>query len=143
MKFKVHNRVFEINKASLLDLEELKGIAERTFIQSHGHSAAQDDIDHYIRRSFDLKSIQAELTSPWNLYYILISDGGIIGYSKIQMDISIPSHGLDRTCKLDRIYVLEDFHGKGLGKKLLEFGSKDTLYVAVSALLEASNEKLA
>ena len=55
------NKNISITKASKKDAETLLKLAVTTFRESHGHSAAADDIGEYINAKFTLKNIEGEL----------------------------------------------------------------------------------
>ncbi|NND93961.1 MAG: GNAT family N-acetyltransferase [Flavobacteriales bacterium] len=119
MESKIYN--LDIIKATLSDLAQLQTLAAKTFIQSHGHSAAEEDIEHYVSNAFSMDSLSADLQDQSNYYHLLKHEDLIIGYSNIQPGHRFPSLGLRHTCMLKRIYLQEEFLGQGFGKRLLDF----------------------
>ncbi len=103
------------------DVSRLKEIAKQTFIQSHGHSASSEDIELYLKSALDEKKILEELADAESLFYFIELDGKPVGYSKIVLNASFEKAPSDAYTKLERIYLLEAYHGRKLGLRLLEF----------------------
>ncbi len=45
----------------------------------------------------------------------------LVGYSKVVLNVSNEHIDSTQVTKLDRFYVLKEFHGKGFGKLLFDF----------------------
>ncbi len=115
------HRNFEIKKASLVHAQELRTLAIDTFLESHGHSAAPEDINQYLDSKFTLENLQKDLSDQKNLYYLVFSNDELVGYSKIILNTSYNKITTNRSCKLERLYVLQKFHGTQIGPLLMDF----------------------
>jgi len=100
------------------DIEQLCKISKTTFIESHGHCASADDVQDYINRSFNLQRLTAELQSAETYFYFIRKDGQLAGYSKIIINSPYANLDLKSMAKFERLYLLEEFHGLGMGKQL-------------------------
>jgi GNAT superfamily N-acetyltransferase len=90
-------------------------------MESHGHSAPKAEMDIYLAKALTKEILLDELNIKRFLFHFICVDERPVGYSKI-----IPSYpSLDpvlKDCtKLERLYVLEEFHDKKLGAELFEF----------------------
>ena len=106
-----------------VEAEEVSLLAElglETFLQSHGHSASPTDIKKYTTRAFSENSVSLELADPKSIFHFLILGDVAIGYSKINFNTSVESRSGNSLCKLERIYLLSKYHGKGLGRLLMD-----------------------
>lgn len=106
-----------------VEAEQVSLLAElglETFLQSHGHSASPTDIKKYTTRAFSENSVSRELADPKSIFHFLILGDVAIGYSKMNFDTRIDSRNSNSLCKLDRIYLLSKYHGKGLGRLLMD-----------------------
>lgn len=110
----------KIRKANITDAEELAILGKETFLTSHGHSADQQTIDTYVAKIYSIKALRSDLSNPENLYYIIYCDHQIAGYSKLLLNRPNPNIKAQYISTLDRIYLLEKFYGKSLGRQLLE-----------------------
>ena len=103
------------------DAALLSEMGRITFIAAHGHSAAPDDINAYTRTNYTEEKLKRELGDPSYIYHLLYYEGEPAGFSRISLDSPHESISSPHTTKLDRIYLLEKFHGLSLGKALLDF----------------------
>lgn len=109
-----------IVKAEVKDAELLSKLATQTFIESHGHSAPEADINQYVSEKYTPEMMAAELADPANIYHIQYYHKLPIGFSKIVLNS--PYEGMpDSTCKLERIYLLKAYYGTNLGPALMEY----------------------
>ena len=108
----------DIIPVQVSDIEQLARISKTTFIESHGHCASNADVQNYVDRSFRETVLLNELQDTQNHFYFIRKDMQIAGYSKIIMNTSYPSINLKPVAKFERLYLLEKFHGLGLGEKL-------------------------
>jgi ribosomal protein S18 acetylase RimI-like enzyme len=113
--------VTTIVKGTIQDAEKLQGLAQTTFIESHGHSASTEDILNYVELHLTINKLRMELEDPNNRFYLLFSSDKLIGYSKIIFNSSYKEQTPQTSAKLERLYLLQDYHGQRLGHKLMEF----------------------
>jgi diamine N-acetyltransferase len=102
----------------------LADLARQTFIESHGHSAPEKDIQVYVREKYTPQILEEELRNPENIYHLIYSNGEAAGFSKIILNVSHPEIPLPNVTKMERIYVLEAFHDQKLGWELFSFNKK-------------------
>lgn len=107
-----------LDEKSISDLVEL---AKLTFFQSHGHSASVDDISTYLSEKINLQVLTREFKNPTNLFHLIYKDHRLIGYSKLCLNASYRLISEDPVAKLERLYLLEEYIGRGLGLELLNF----------------------
>lgn len=110
-----------IQKAGEKDLELLAGIGGRTFVESHGSSASDADINEYIKNKYSEEALKEELVNPENIYHIIYQDNQPAGYSKIVYNSPHSNIPAKNVTKLDRIYLLKEFYGRKLGYDLFSY----------------------
>ncbi len=111
---------FEIKLLYKASVEETVEVAVKTFRQSHGTSASEKDIDRYISNYLTVDQFAKELNEEQNVFHLLMQDKAVIGYSKISLNSPQKNISSNRVTKLERLYILERFYHKGLGKLLLQ-----------------------
>lgn len=114
-------KMTSIVKAKDNDCQLLTDIGKTTFIESHGHSASQENIDLYVSEKYNSTVFKEELNLPKNIYYIIYHDKQPAGYSKIIFNTPHPNIKIENITKLERLYLLEKFYSLKLGSKLLKF----------------------
>ncbi len=107
-------------KCTFDDLETLRIISYQTFYDTFSESNTPSSIDAYMDNAFQIKKLESELSNPHSAFYFLYNEDEIAGYVKLneyeaQTDIHDPN-----SIEVERIYLLEDFQGKGLGKALID-----------------------
>lgn len=108
-----------ITKATSQHAEIIAAIAVQSFIESHGHSAPAADIENYVATKYSIAAIADELSGNNNVYYIIYYDQQPAGYSKILLNTPPVGTVAQNFCKLDRLYLLAQFHDLKLGLTLL------------------------
>ena len=102
-------------KATAEDIPLIRELAEKSWNSAYKNILSKEQIFYMLREMYSAEEISRQLQNP-NYVYYLISVGnenaGFIGF-EYQYE--------EKTTKLHRIYLLEEFKGKGLGKKALQF----------------------
>jgi ribosomal protein S18 acetylase RimI-like enzyme len=107
-------------RLSPADAPLLSSIGGITLLQSHGHSAPAEVMQEYVNSSFHEAACRGELSEAQNIFTAVYYNGQLAGYSKLVVDTPHPSVPLQPVTKLERMYLLDEFFGLGLGKGLLE-----------------------
>jgi diamine N-acetyltransferase len=80
-----------------------------------------DNGNNYIKTNFNADKISEEISDP-NSRFFLIRDGQqSVGLIKLNIDSKTSNFSEDLALELERIYLIKDYSGKGLGKKAIEF----------------------
>jgi GNAT superfamily N-acetyltransferase len=114
-------KMVEIIQANATHTELIVAIGKQAFRESHGHSASKEDIDDYISKTYNTDKILKEFDHRNVHYHLIYSDGSIAGFSKIELHTKNENINASALTKLDRIYLLEAFHGKKLGVQLFQY----------------------
>ncbi|MCB0446111.1 MAG: GNAT family N-acetyltransferase, partial [Gelidibacter sp.] len=96
-------------------------IGKTSFIESHGMSASKEDIDAYVSLKFNETTFTEELQDSKNHFYIIYHNETPIGYSKIIFDVPHKNIDYKNVTKLERLYLLSDYHHLKLGLELFNF----------------------
>ncbi|WP_066757017.1 GNAT family N-acetyltransferase [Crocinitomix algicola] len=112
--------MIRIQKPTPIDVEGLTILARQTFVQSHGHSAPKGDIYNYLEKNYTKELFMQEIDSPENHYFLVYYKDELVGFSNLKLNQPVPNHLGKSAAKLDRIYLLSNYHGMGLAKKLYQ-----------------------
>jgi len=110
-----------IRKATVADVELLAELGRQTFIESHGHSAATEDVETYINTAYNPEACKQELEDANNIYHFIYYNNQPAGFSKIILNSPAQAVAAINITKLERIYVLKEFYNMKLGLALLNF----------------------
>ncbi|WP_219222972.1 GNAT family N-acetyltransferase [Pedobacter antarcticus] len=106
-----------IKKATINDLSQLQKIGRDTFSQTFSATNGQEDMDKYLEESFSSGKMTEELNSESQFYFAVL-ENQIIGYLKLNFGQSQTEIKDDKALEIERIYVLQEYHGKKVGQLL-------------------------
>ena len=102
-------------EASENDIPLIRTLAEKSWKSSYQEILSTEQIDYMLQNMYSAEEILSHLKNP-NYHYFIIEDNAVpAGF------IGFENHYEDKTTKLHRIYLLQHFKGKGLGKAALQF----------------------
>ena len=112
----------KIRLATAEDAEMLARVGWRAFDEAFGEHPKNhpDDMRLYRQDYFSAERIAADLREPDTVYLIAELENEIAGYAKIKFDSREDCIAADgKTLELCRLYALDRFIGKGVGKTLM------------------------
>jgi ribosomal protein S18 acetylase RimI-like enzyme len=107
-------------RARLDDVEELRRISTQTFLDAYAASNSVENMSHYMAESFSESRLSEELNDKNSEFYFARTDC-IIGYLKINFNAAQTELHDAGALEIERIYVLQEYYGKGAGQRLMEF----------------------
>jgi ribosomal protein S18 acetylase RimI-like enzyme len=110
----------EIRKVSLSDLVSIQKIAAQTFSETFASVNTPQNIINYLEESFNKAQLTKELTNLESFFYLACSDQKVIGYLKINFGKAQTEIIDEQALEIQRIYVLQEFHGKKVGQLLID-----------------------
>lgn len=113
-----------IKPVSRDEIQDLKHIMEKSFLETYKHLNAAEDIDLYISQSFSENNLISEIENPYSYFYFIRHEGNIAGYLKLNIGEAQTAEKLENALEIERIYVLKKFQGKKLGKALFIFAEE-------------------
>ena len=116
-----------IRRGTLNDAELLANLGKTTFLEAHGHSASPEEINEYVSIKFSTTAFETELKDPDAIFYIMAFNNEVVGYSKLICNAPHANITLQQAAKLERLYILQAFHGLKLGYQLLQHNINEAL----------------
>ena len=110
----------EIKKATLSDLETIQKISIQTFIETFAAVNTPENIANYIKDSLNTEQLTTELNNANSQFYVAYSNTEAVGYLKINFGDAQTETINKNALEVQRIYVLQTFHGKNIGQLLLD-----------------------
>ena len=107
--------MISLRKATENDVELIRDLAKKSWNSAYKKILSQTQIDYMLAEMYSSEIISSQLSNPDYHYYIIEVDSISAGF------IGFEIHYQKNTTKLHRIYLLEEFKGKGLGKEALNF----------------------
>ncbi len=104
---------------TLDQLEVLKQISRKTFSEAFSSQNSEEDMLSYLNSAFSDERLTTELKEEQSKFYLAKYKEEAIGYLKINFGSAQTDINDKDAIELERIYLLSQFQGKGIGKKLL------------------------
>ena len=109
-----------IRKINIDYLSQLQKIGKETFTETFTEHNTKEDLDKYLEESFSNEKLSLELDNPYSSFYFAALEDNVVGYLKINFGASQTELKDNEALEIERIYVLQAFHGKKLGQALYE-----------------------
>lgn len=110
-----------IRTATPADAEPLAALAEQTFRDTFADDNSASDLEAYVRDSFSLDRVRAELADGANTFLLAFVDGAEqpTGYAKLRTGTTDPSVTGPDPVELERLYVDRSAIRRGVGAALM------------------------
>lgn len=109
-----------INRVTLNDIDQLQKIGRQTFSETFSVGNTQENMQKYLKEGFSYEKLTNELNSENSEFYFALIDDNVVGYLKLNTGQSQTEIQNRKALEIERIYVLQEFHGKKVGQVLYE-----------------------
>jgi ribosomal protein S18 acetylase RimI-like enzyme len=110
----------EISKVTINEVELLRNISVQTFTETFAHQNSESDMRKYVSENLSIEQLSKELNTKGSSFYLLKLNSDMIGYLKINTGKAQTELKNDISLEIERIYIKQEFHGKNIGKQLLD-----------------------
>ena len=101
-------------------IEELTQISRQTFTETFAEQNSAENLKKYLSDNLTALSLLKETKIPDSKFYLIAADGKTAGYLKLNFNDAQTEFKEREGLEIERIYIIKEFFGKGLGKLLLE-----------------------
>jgi len=121
----------EIRPATAEDAEVLAKIGWKSFYDAFADHPknAPDDLKSYMDEAFSVEAFSRDLADRDVIYFVAEIAGKMVGYAKLKQNSREDCVSGENPLELCRLYSLNEFIGKGIGKalmlKCLEFAEEN------------------
>jgi len=109
-----------IERATLQDVQKLQEIGKTTFGSTFAELNTKENMQKYLQHNFSIDKLTEELSNKDSQIYFAVSDAGVIGYLKINLNDAQTEKLGNEAVEIERIYVLNEYHGKKIGQLLYQ-----------------------
>ena len=102
------------------DAKLLSELGAKTFSDTFAKDNTPENMATYLKASFSPEIQFRELSSPENIFLIVESENIPIGFVQLILDSKEESIKGTKSLEIRRIYALQEYIGKGVGKALME-----------------------
>lgn len=104
------------------DIDLILKLSRETFFDSFSAMNTAENMDKYLAKAFNRKKIKAEIRDPDSTFFLLLLDNNAAGYLKINEHEAQTDLKDDSGLEIERVYIIAEFQGRGLGKVLMNKG---------------------
>jgi len=114
--------MIRIKTAKEESTEVLALLGRITYAESHGHFIDnKNDLSKYIDAAFSVSKTEQDINNSKNFFYIIYVNDLPVGYAKLVLNAIHKSVASQNNCRLERIYILNDFIPMKIGQQFLTF----------------------
>ena len=110
----------DIKRVTLNDIDQLQKISRQTFSETFSAGNTEENMKKYLEEGFSIEKLTAELNDKSAQFYFAVLNNDVIGYLKLNFGQSQTELKDDKALEIERIYVLQEFHGRKVGQLLYE-----------------------
>lgn len=108
-----------LKKAVLQDVKALKQICSAAYAKNFHHHWNENGLDWYLESEYGDERLKADLANDNLEYYFIMCGENPVGFVKIRYNAEL--NGMQNPAvELEKIYLLPEFKGKGLGKATMD-----------------------
>lgn len=115
----MEEQTIEISGITIDDLDILQAISIQTFTETFSEQNTESDMQTYIAENLSKERLIKEINFPGSNFYFIKSEHKVIGYLKTNSGEAQTEKQPGNALEIERIYVVKEFHGKYIGKLLL------------------------
>ena len=112
--------IITIEKIELPQILQLQTIGKLTFHETFAAENTAANMEKYLEEGFSIEKLTAELGNKETAFYFANIDQHPIGYLKINVGNAQTEQQHDGAMEIERIYVVQAYHGKQVGQLLLD-----------------------
>lgn len=111
--------MIEIRRATVADAIHIALLGRITYTESHGdYIENKKDLLDFYDKNYAVSNIKKELNDPENIFWIVFSDKLPVGFAKLRLNENHSNLKDNNFCKLQRLYILNDFIALKIGSQL-------------------------
>jgi diamine N-acetyltransferase len=111
-------KFIEIIKVTTNDIDQLLKIGRQTFYETFSAFNSEENMNKYLEEGFSYEKLSCELNDKNAEFYFATHEEKVIGYLKLNFGASQTELKDDKALEIERIYVINQFHGKKAGQTL-------------------------
>ncbi|SDQ08876.1 GNAT family N-acetyltransferase [Streptococcus equinus] len=109
-----------VEKVTLDKLDVLQKLSIDTFRETFGFDNTEEELQQFFDDNYTLEQLEKDVTDAESDVRFVLVDGHEVGFMKVNWGAAQTEHELENAFEIQRIYILSECQGLGLGKKLFE-----------------------
>ena len=109
-----------IRKAGIADAKDIANIGRQSFYEAFVSIFQNEkDLEVYLDHTYAIPHIEESIAKPNNVFFIAFDADKATGFAKMKLRSQHKTISSSRQTELQKIYVLKEYHGTGVGQALM------------------------
>ncbi|MDY2615172.1 MAG: GNAT family N-acetyltransferase [Treponema succinifaciens] len=122
----------KIKKCSLDDILDLQKIYRQTFFETFSEQNSEENMRIFLNKAYSEEKLKSEIENKESETFLAVENQKILGVLKINTGNAETESGLENSLEIQRIYILKESKGLGIGTVLMNLAEKKARELGVS-----------
>ena len=122
----------KIKKCSLDDILDLQIIYRQTFFETFSEQNSEENMRIFLDKAYSEEKLKSEIEDKESETFIAVENQKILGVLKINTGNAETESGLENSLEIQRIYILKESKGLGIGTVFMNLAEKKARELGVS-----------
>ena len=122
----------KIKKCSLDDILDLQKIYRQTFFETFSEQNSEENMRIFLDKAYSEEKLKSEIENKESETFLAVENQKILGVLKINTGNAETESGLENSLEIQRIYILKESKGLGIGTVLMNLAEKKARELEVS-----------
>ena len=122
----------KIKKCSLDDILDLQKIYRQTFYETFSEQNSEENMRIFLDKAYSEEKLKSEIEDKESETFLAVENQKILGVLKINTGNAETESGLENSLEIQRIYILKESKGLGIGTVFMNLAEKKARELGVS-----------
>lgn len=122
----------KIKKCNLDDILDLQKIYRQTFFETFSEQNSEENMRIFLDKAYSEEKLKSEIENKESETFLAVENQKILGVLKINTGNAEMESGLENSLEIQRIYILKESKGLGIGTVLMNLAEKKARELGVS-----------
>ena len=122
----------KIKKCSLDDILDLQIIYRQTFFETFSEQNSEENMRIFLDKAYSEEKLKSEIEDKESETFLAVENQKILGVLKINTGNAETESGLENSLEIQRIYILKESKGLGIGTVFMNLAEKKARELGVS-----------
>ncbi|MFN7259709.1 MAG: GNAT family N-acetyltransferase [Cyclobacteriaceae bacterium] len=109
-----------IRRSNFEDTAAMRDVAIRSYTDTFADSNTPENMKAFFTESYSLSKLQDEYYEPLSVLYLACNGEKVVGFLRLRLNNEVKNELGENTIELQRLYIDTAYHGKQIGKNLME-----------------------
>lgn len=122
----------KIKKCSLDDILDLQKIYRQTFFETFSEQNSEENMRIFLDKAYSEEKLKSEIEDKESETFLAVENQKNLGVLKINTGNAETESGLENSLEIQRIYILKESKGLGIGTVFMNLAEKKARELGVS-----------